>query len=300
MTSTVRLGRSVAWLDDVDRDDLPFAGGKGANLGALRRGGFSVPDGFVVSTDAYAAVVNAGGLETAIADGLAADDPAAIRAAFAAAPVPEAVRAAIAQAYAALGGGPVAVRSSATAEDLPGAAFAGQQDTVLNVVGEAAVVDAVRHCWASLWTDRAVAYRRRRGIDDPQIAGVVQRMVDAEFAGVLFTANPVTGQRTETVVEAGAGLGEAVVSGLVTPDHYVLDARGAVRERRLGRREVVIRSRADGGVDRYAAVADDHLPESVLGELAALGRAVAAHFGGHRTSSGHTRTAGCGLSRLGR
>src|SRR5690606_32739699 len=110
--------------------------------------------------------------------------------------------------------GAVAVRSSATAEDLPGAAFAGQQDTYLNVTGDDAVVDAVSRCWASLWTERAIAYRRRRGIDpgDVAIAVVVQRMVEAEAAGVMFSANPVTGARDELVVDASSGLGEAVVS----------------------------------------------------------------------------------------
>jgi rifampicin phosphotransferase len=197
------------------------------------------------------------------------------------------------------------VRSSATAEDLPGAAFAGQHDTFLNVVGEDAVLDAVRRCWASLWTERAIAYRRQQGVDSAGVgvAVVLQRMVDAEFAGVLFTANPVSGERGELVVDANPGLGEAVVSGLVTPDHYVLDEQGAVRERVLGhvsrssgmgRREVV-----GGGVAQEGRAAADGavLPDAVLAELARIGRAVAAHFGRPRTSSGRTRTDGSGSSR---
>ncbi|BAS07072.1 putative phosphoenolpyruvate synthase [Arthrobacter sp. Hiyo4] len=124
--------------------------------------------------------------------------------------------AAVEQAYAALGDSvPVAVRSSATTEDLLSASFAGQQDTYLNVVGAAAVVEAVRNCWASLWTDRAVSYRASRGIDPAAVAlaVVVQRMVDATAAGVLFTANPLTGRRKQAVIDASPGLGEAVVSG---------------------------------------------------------------------------------------
>ncbi|MEQ7126052.1 PEP/pyruvate-binding domain-containing protein [Actinopolymorpha sp. B11F2] len=275
----------VTSLSDFGRDDIGAAGGKGANLGELVRAGFPVPDGFVVPTDAYERVLDASGLRVHIADVLGADggDGAAIRAGFAAVEVPEALRAALADAHAKLGGGPVAVRSSATAEDLPGAAFAGQQDTYLNVVGSAALVDAVRHCWGSLWTDRAIAYRRKRRIDsaDVRIAVVVQRMVEAETAGVMFTANPVSGDRSEIVVDASTGLGEAVVSGLVTPDHYVLDAGGRVKERTPGRHEVVVTSTPGGGVSQDKGPVTDTppLPAAVLAELARLGTAVASHFG---------------------
>ena len=121
---------------------------------------------------------------------------------------------------------PVAVRSSATAEDLAYASFAGQQDTYLNVIGSAALLDAVRRCWASLWTDRAVSYRNANGIDHRSVAlaVVVQRMIDAAVAGVMFTANPITGNRNETVIDASPGLGEAVVSGAVNPDHFVVNS----------------------------------------------------------------------------
>jgi pyruvate,water dikinase len=267
----------VAPLRNFGRDDLASAGGKGANLGELVNAGFAVPDGFVITTDAYAAVVRSADLRVA--------DPTALRADLEEVTVPGELREAIVAGYADLGGGPVAVRSSATAEDLPGAAFAGQQDTYLNVIGEAALLDAVRRCWGSLWTDRAVAYRRKRGIgpEEMRIAVVVQRMVDAEFAGVMFTANPVTGDRGQLVVDASSGLGEAVVSGLVTPDHYVLSPEGRVHERSPGRREVVIRS-SPGGSTVSIETADgtasaEPLPSSVLAELARLGTEVAAHFG---------------------
>ena len=273
----------VAPLQAFDRGDLARAGGKGANLGDLLRNGFPVPDGFVVTTDAYATIAS-GDLDRRIAGALAAgDDGVAIRADFEAVAIPEGVRAAITDAYADLGRPAVAVRSSATAEDLPGAAFAGQQDTYLNIIGQDALLQAIRRCWGSLWTERAIAYRHRLGIDPSEVrmAVVVQRMVDAETAGVLFTANPVTGDRGQIVINASSGLGEAVVSGLVTPDHYVLDARGAVIEWSPGRREIVIRSDAAGGVTHEAGEPAQvrRLPGDVLTDLAHLGTAVAIHFG---------------------
>jgi rifampicin phosphotransferase len=240
-----------------------------------------VPAGYVVTTDAYARLVNL--LDLKITDRVAGAEGAAIRASVEAAAMPADIQAAIADAYAGLGAGSVAVRSSATGEDLPGAAFAGQQDTYLNIIGEAAVLDAVRRCWGSLWTDRAIAYRDRIGIEqaDVKIAVVIQRMINAEVAGVMFTADPVSGDRKTILVDASSGLGEAVVSGLVTPDHYVLDGAGNVRNFQQGRREVVIRSAAAGGVVREAGGTDDtqRLPDSVLTELAQLGTIVARHFG---------------------
>jgi phosphohistidine swiveling domain-containing protein len=266
----------------LGRGDLALAGGKGANLGELMRSGFPVPGGVVVSTAAYTSVVETNGLAATIEAALRAGDGTAdVRAAFESTTVPDGLRAQIVEAYAVLGGGPVAVRSSATAEDLPGAAFAGQQDTYLNVVGEVELLQAVRRCWGSLWTDRAIAYRARRGVDQAslRIAVVVQRMVPAEHAGVVFTANPVTGARDEVVIDASTGLGEAVVSGLVTPDHYVLDACGAIRQHIPGRREVVIRGVDGGGTTRTTDEPVEALPDEAVIELAGLGRAVAAHFG---------------------
>jgi pyruvate,water dikinase len=138
--------------------------------------------------------------------------------------LPVEVEVAILDAYCQLGQGSVAVRSSATAEDLPQAAFAGQQDTYLNVIGALALLEAVRRCWGSLWSERAISYRTRQGIDHKQVklAVVVQDMVAAETAGVMFTAKPDSGARDEIAVDANPGLGEAVVSGLVTPDHFVI------------------------------------------------------------------------------
>jgi phosphohistidine swiveling domain-containing protein len=279
-----RQERLVTRIDAVGRNDLELAGGKGANLGELMRAGFPVPDGFIISTEAYATVVEEAGLAEVITAGLAApDDGATIRAAFENVTIPDGLAAAIIAAYTDLGHGPVAVRSSATAEDMAGAAFAGQQDTYLNVIGDGAVLDAVRRCWGSLWTERAIAYRRRQQIESVnlRIAVVVELMVEADCAGVMFTANPVTGARDEVVVDSTPGLGEAVVSGLVTPDHYVLDSQGEVREHTRGQREVVIRSAAGGGVthDTKVGTGPATLPDPVLTELAALGRSVTARFG---------------------
>ncbi len=178
----------IASLAALGRDDLPLAGGKGANLGELTRAGFPVPPGYVVTTQAYDEYVDATGIRPGL---LTAQDAAATRALFDA-PVPAALAETIADAYRALGEGPVAVRSSATAEDLPDASFAGQQDTYLNIGGEAAVVDAVRRCWASLWTDRAIAYRAQEpGIDQATVALAV---VVQETGGRRCRGDPVHGQ----------------------------------------------------------------------------------------------------------
>ncbi|MGH2687824.1 MAG: PEP/pyruvate-binding domain-containing protein, partial [Actinomycetota bacterium] len=195
---------------------------------------------------------------------------------------------AIADAYGALGEGagiPVAVRSSATAEDLPFASFAGQHDTFLNVVGPVQVLDAVRRCWASLWTERAVAYRTTNAVDhrSVQLAVVVQTMVDAAVAGVMFTANPLTGTRHQVVIDAAAGLGEAVVSGRVNPYHFVVDAdAGVVVERRLGDKRMRIRAVPGGGTitDDNPAPGDHAcLTDAEILELARLGKRVEALYG---------------------
>jgi phosphohistidine swiveling domain-containing protein len=234
----------VVDLSRLASASLATVGGKALNLGRLVAAGFPVPPGFCLTTAAYRMAaptgldaitarldgVGSGGTETFDGgtglpddgrDGLARQ----AREAVLAAPVPPGVKAAIREAYAAMGSGPVAVRSSATAEDLPFASFAGQQDSFMDVHGADAVVQAVRRCWASLWTDRAVAYRSTNGISHREVglAVVIQRMVDAATAGVLFTANPVTGTRTQTVIDASAGPGQQVVSGAVNPDHFVVE-----------------------------------------------------------------------------
>lgn len=274
----------VGALADFGSPDLAVAGGKGANLGELVRAGFPVPDGFIVTTAAYTSLLEDTGLGATLAALLEAGaDGGKIRDAFASVQVPDNLGSRITAAYRQLGGGAVAVRSSATAEDLPGAAFAGQQDTYLNVVGEVALIRAVADCWASLWTDRAMSYRQRQGIrpDEVAIAVVVQNMVAADAAGVMFSANPVSGERNEIIIDASTGLGEAVVSGLVTPEHYILDARGRLKEWTPGGQEVVIRPATGGGTSETAGIrsAGPILSSGQISQLAGIARRTAAHFG---------------------
>ncbi len=291
--------RWVAPLGAFGRGDVGLAGGKAAHLGELVRAGLPVPDGFVVTTTAYAEAVDGNGLRDRILglvppSGTTADTQpeetyaAAARAVadlFAGASVPDALASRITDAYRALGGGPVAVRSSATAEDLEGASFAGQQDTYLNVSGDAAVLDAVRRCWASLWTARAMADRARRSIDpaEVQLAVVVQRLVDARAAGVMFTADPGTGRRDTVLISAAWGLGEAVVGGLVDTDQITLTGPGlAVTDRRVADKAVQTVRTDDGTTEtpvpaerRRTSVLDD----GAARELAGLGRRIAEHLG---------------------
>lgn len=233
---------------------LAATGGKGASLARLAGAGLPVPDGFHITTAAYRQFVAANGLQPhilAVLEGVDATRPAtleqaaqSIAALFAAGSVPPELAANIVQAYAMLPGTDpaVAVRSSATAEDLPEASFAGQQETFLNVSGAAPLLEAVRRCWASLWTARAIGYRLRQGIapEDVALAVVVQILAPAEAAGILFTANPVNGRRDQAVISAAWGLGEAVVGGLVTPDTLTVDkVSGAVVERQTADKTVM-------------------------------------------------------------
>lgn len=284
------MQRIVLDLAAVDPSLLPLVGGKAANLGELIRAGFPVPAGFCVSTEAYGHVatsttIDFDALEKASGEALHREARRA-REALLAVPIPPAIAEAVVAAYARLGGDvPVAVRSSATAEDLPYASFAGQQDTYLHVVGPAAVLDAVRRCWSSLWTERAVAYRNTNAIDHRtvRLAVIVQRMVEAQVAGVLFTANPVSGRRRQAVIDASPGLGEAVVSGAVNPDHFVVDtATGEIVERRIGDKRIEVRSLPGGGTVRVEASprADRAcLTDDQVRALAALGESVESHYG---------------------
>ncbi|MFG1685967.1 PEP/pyruvate-binding domain-containing protein [Nonomuraea sp. NPDC049269] len=272
--------RALIPLDDAAAD-LATAGGKGASLARLTRAGLPVPHGFHITTEAYRAFV--ADFHDRILDAAAAGDAAAIAALFAEHDMPAAIAAEIREAYDALGPDvPVAVRSSATAEDLPGMSFAGQQDTYLNIRGEA-LLDAVKRCWASLWNARAIAYREQNGVpqDDVALAVVVQELVDADAAGVLFTANPVNGARDEIVINASWGLGEAVVGGQVTPDTVVV-RDGAVAESRIGDKTVMTVRTPSG--TREEPVPDDLRRRAVLdppqaAELAAIGTRIEELYG---------------------
>jgi rifampicin phosphotransferase len=284
-------------FERIGAADLPRVGGKGANLGELARQGLPVPPGFCLTTAAYDAfLAGAKGVAALFdaLDGLDGKDPDAarraaepMRAALSQAPLPEPVRDAVLAAWNALDAGAAyAVRSSATAEDLPGASFAGQQDTFLNVRGGDALLDAVRRCWVSLFTDRAVLYRARGGYGHRavKLAVVVQRMVLPEASGILFTADPVSGRRTTLSIDAGYGLGEALVSGLVNADLYRVDApSGKLLEVHIGDKALAIRPLPEGGTrrenlpeaERRARVLDD----ARIAELAELGKRIEAHYG---------------------
>ncbi|MEO8611031.1 MAG: PEP/pyruvate-binding domain-containing protein [Chloroflexota bacterium] len=275
---------------------LARAGGKGVNLVELVRAGFAVPTGFIISTEAYRAFVEVNQLQSRIltlASYLSADDLSAlehtsneISALFEQGVMPADIAIEINSAYNALDKpqAAVAVRSSATAEDLPGLAFAGQQDTYLNIMGEEAVLKAVKQCWGSLWTARAIAYRTRNHIlpKDVALAVVIQTMVASESSGVVFTANPLTGRRDEMVIDASFGLGEAIVSGQVEPDHYAVNSQTwMITERKLGAKAMAIIPRSGGGTEhtRRDDSAKQSLPDEQIIQLAQMAQQVAAHFG---------------------
>ena len=263
-------------LDDAAAD-LATVGGKGASLARMARAGLPVPRAFHVTTAAYRAFV------ASFRDEIDPADPEHAQALFARQEVPTSVAEEIRLAYAALGGDvAVAVRSSATAEDLPELSFAGQQDTYLNIRGDA-LLDAVKRCWASLWNPRAVIYRDQHGIahDDVALAVVVQELVEADAAGILFTADPVTGARDETMINASWGLGDAVVAGRLTPDTVVVSA-GVVTRSAIGDKAVMTVRTATGTEDRPTP--DDLCGRPVLDEqqaveLAALGSTVQELYG---------------------
>ncbi len=284
-------------LAELGHADLALAGGKAASLGEFNRAGFPVPPGFCITTEAYRAFVEANILQEEIlrlTGSMEADNPDLldvvsdqIRSLFEAGEIPVELASEIRTAYVLLANPQpsVAVRSSATAEDLPGASFAGQQDTYLNISGEEAVLTAVRQCWASLWTARAIGYRRREGIlpDAVALAVVVQRLVPADAAGVLFTANPVSGARDEVVINAAWGLGEAVVSGLVTPDHLVVDkASGQIKENRVADKQVMTIRTTSGTTEQPVPAAQRRVPalcDSQTAALVDLARRIESHAG---------------------
>ncbi|WP_327086308.1 PEP-utilizing enzyme [Nonomuraea sp. NBC_01738] len=263
-------------LDD-DGADLATAGGKGASLARLSRAGLPVPTGFHITTEAYRQFV------APFRDEIERTPAEDIGALFAAHEIPRDLAEEITKAYAALGDGdvPVAVRSSATAEDLPGMSFAGQQDTYLNIRGDG-LLDAVRRCWASLWNARAVAYRERNHVpqDDVALAVVVQELVDADAAGIMFTADPVTGATGQSAINASWGLGESIVGGQVTPDTIVVT--GDTVSITVADKTIMTVRTADGTHEeavpdamRRSAV----LTEGEARELAALGERIEALYG---------------------
>jgi pyruvate, water dikinase len=259
------------------------AGGKGASLARMASLGLPVPPGFVVPADALAAALGERAQELA---SLSADDAERAQRLVQEADMGPELREEVTAAYRELGDDvPVAVRSSACAEDSQEASFAGQQETYLDVRGGGNLVERIRDCWGSFFSERALFYRAQKGsLDDLGMAVVVQRMVSADVAGVLFTVDPVRRRKDRMVVEAVFGLGEACVSGQVTPDNYVLARDGALKRRRLSVQPLLIESAPEGGtVERELDPAEGGaatLEEDQLRELARLGEDLQGRLGG--------------------
>ncbi len=293
---------NIAWFEDLGKDDVAIAGGKGANLGEMVKAGLPVPPGFVVTAQAYSYFLKESGLAERIMEILRDTDvdnndeltkaSQEIRELITSSPMPEALAKEILENYHKLSQRVgkeeefVAVRSSATAEDLPGASFAGQQDTFLNVKGDE-VIEYVRRCWSSLFTPRAIFYREKKGFAHERvaIAVVVQKMVNAEKAGVMFSVHPATGEKDKIVIEAAWGLGEGVVSGTVTPDHYVVDKNSnKLLHKEIAMKEIMFTKDEKTGKTVKVKLPPERagaqvLTEEEIAQLAELGKKVEEHFG---------------------
>ena len=285
----------VLSLEAIGAGDVDTVGGKGASLGELTGAGLPVPPGFVVTAGTYRTFIEEAGIDDELFEtvDVSVEDSAALSNAadraqelILNAPFPDSLRSEVLDAYDGLGDGEafVAVRSSATAEDLPDASFAGQQETFLNVTREA-LLERVRECWASLFTQRAIYYRQKQGFDHSavNIAVVVQRMVDAEKSGVMFTSHPSTGD-PRMIIESAWGLGEAVVSGAVSPDNYVVDRETeTVEEATVADKKVMHVRDEETGETVERAVSDDRREQRVLSpdeldRLREMGERVEAHY----------------------
>jgi rifampicin phosphotransferase len=290
------IERYVLDLEEIDKTQVALVGGKGAHLGELSRiEGIRVPAGFCVTTNAFRQIMTTVPCVDDQLDRLSRLDPderqaigtlsAEIRQTLEGIAIPDDLAAAIIRSVTRLGGqAAYAVRSSATAEDLPTASFAGQQDTYLNVVGSAAILDHVSLCWASLFTERAVTYRLRNGFDHRKVhmAVVVQQMIFPQAAGILFTADPVTSNRKVVSIEASFGLGEALVAGLVNPDVYKV-RDGEVVARTVATKQLAVHALPAGGTQTLAIEPERQeqpvLTDAQIVRLAQLGRRIEAHFG---------------------
>jgi len=299
---TAPEGVSIRWFEQLSGGDTDQVGGKGANLGELVSFGMPVPPGFVLTANAFRQFLAEAGLRTTLIERLASldvDDTDALQQAsaelqrwVATAPIPNSVREAARQAYAELGtrcqaAQPfVAVRSSATAEDMPGTSFAGMNETFLNVRGEEALLEAIRGCWVSLYSPRVLFYRRKQGIPEEKIAiaVVVQAMVDSQAAGVMFTLNPADGDRSMLVIEGAFGLGDTVVGGAVSPDHWeVAKETLAITRERLAEKHVLAYRDAQGRNQLRETSPEEGrracLTAAMVLQIADLGRQIEAHYG---------------------
>lgn len=290
---------AILWLIDVDKNDVPLVGGKAANLGELLRVEIPVPDGFVVDARTFRDFIERSRIKDKIYDILnkiniensneLEEASKTIREIIVSSEIPNEIEEEIIKAYRKLceeEGGEVyvAIRSSATAEDLPGASFAGQQETYLNVKGEKNVVEKVKECWSSLFTPRAIYYRVQKGFrhEDVSIAVVVQKMVNSEKSGVMFTSHPVTGEK-KCIIEAVFGLGEAIVSGSVTPDTYIYDRRSKkLIDVKIGEKKFMI-VRKDG--ENTKVELDEKtmkkrvLSDQEIEKLVSIGELIEEHYG---------------------
>ncbi len=290
---------NIAWFKELSKSDIPLAGGKGANLGEMTQAGLPVPEGFMITSKAYESFIKKNGLQKKINTILKIDVDDSnklleaskkIRKLIEGSQIPEKIKLDIIKAYKGLDGKGdafVAVRSSATAEDLPDASFAGQQETFLNTKGNAQLLENVRKCWSSLFTPRAIFYRVKHGFEHSKvlIAVVVQRMINAEKAGVMFTVHPATGEKDKIVIEGAWGLGEGVVSGSVTPDHYVLDKKSEeLLEKEVARKETMFvkdkNQRTVQAPTPKELLNKQVLKKEELVKLLRLGKKVESHYGG--------------------
>ncbi|WP_321422564.1 phosphoenolpyruvate synthase [uncultured Methanobacterium sp.] len=291
----------VEFFEELKKEDVDIAGGKGANLGELTQAGIPVPPGFVITSATYQKFMDETGITQEILDILNALDvnnnkelqesARKIKNIIINTEIPDEISSLIIEAYNALchrigkEDAFVAVRSSATAEDLPEASFAGQQDTYLNVKGPEDLIKYVRKCWASLFEARAIFYREENNFDHSKvyIAVVVQEMVDAEKAGVMFTVHPSTGEE-KILIEGAWGLGEGVVSGTVTPDTYWMDkATGEILEKQVSEKKTMFQKKSENGQTVQTPVPEDLktkqvLDETELGQLVELGKKIQEHY----------------------
>ncbi|WP_077367054.1 phosphoenolpyruvate synthase [Anaerosalibacter sp. Marseille-P3206] len=300
----------IKWFDEIDKNDIPVVGGKGANLGEMTQKGVDVPPGFCVTAGAYKDFIKLAKLEDAIRgkiEGLDVEDSdelqikaAEIRDLINSSEMPKEIKDEIEGAYEEFSkkvktnNPEVAIRSSATAEDLPEASFAGQQDTYLHISGKEEVLNHARKCWASLWTARAIYYRTEQGFDhfDVALSVVVQKMVNSEKSGVMFTANPVNNNKSEIIINASWGLGEAVVSGSVTPDEYIVNKDDkSIDDKYISEKKLMIVKKKDGvgtvDVDveeylGYAKVNEQCLTDDEIIKLADYGLKIENLYGSHQ------------------
>jgi len=281
----------VLGFDDPECENPDEAGGKGAGLARMARLGLPVPPGFVIRASVLAGLLDASGARERVLSHLAGAADRAAEIARAVQPLVQELRLPVDFSRAVFGAfdrlsapAGVAVRSSASAEDSEAASFAGQQETFLNVRGKEEVLTRIKDCWASFFSERALFYRSRKGnLSDLGMAVVVQRQLAPDRSGVMFTIDPVRRRRDQMMIEAVWGLGEAVVSGGATPDHYVVSREGVVKQARVSVQEMAVRADASGGVREYALTAEEGgarvLNDAELAALAKVGRELEAHFG---------------------